>query len=62
MQLAENWRNLDPEVSINANKKVNTAIPDNNARGIESSINITQKLYIESVEVILNADDHPYWV
>jgi len=58
---AKNWTPLGDEVSVSGTAEPNAPIPDNDPAGISSTIDITDDIQIESVEVIFSADDHPFW-
>ena len=57
---AESWTTLGPEFRAEASATPAVAIPDNNASGVSSQIEITDAIAIESVEIVLTAP-HPYW-
>lgn len=59
--LAELWQPLDPEVSREYSRQPNLAIPDNQPSGIEDQIQVSDNLWLETVELVFNAEDHPYW-
>ena len=61
VETAKKWIPLDKEITTGGEASPISPIPDNNPNGIESSIEITQDFQVESVEVIFNADDHPFW-
>lgn len=58
---ARSWTMLGPEKTVSASANPNLAIPDNNTTGVSSSVDINDELTIESVEIVFNAEDHPYW-
>jgi len=58
---AETWTNAAPEVSVQQTSSPDIAIPDNDPTGVIDTINIDEKIVIESVEVVFNASDHDYW-
>jgi len=57
---AKTWTNVAAATSVTSPvKTVNTAIPNNNSTGITSTINITNDIKLEHVEVVFNAT-HPF--
>lgn len=58
---ARSWTLLGTEKTVTASANPNLAIPDNNTTGVSSSLEINDDLTIESVEIVFNAEDHPYW-
>lgn len=58
---AISWTNVGPEISAEAFKSPNLAIPDNNANGISDTVSISQNINIEFVEIYFTANDHTYW-
>lgn len=61
VQLARHWSNVPAAAMCQSSVSPNVAIPDNDAIGVESSVEIPQSFYVEHVEVVFTADDHPYW-
>lgn len=53
------WTTVQPEISASVTRTVNQAIPDNNPAGVSSTLNFTEKIRMEHVEVVFNAT-HPY--
>ena len=54
---AENWTTVEPEVvTISDEIDVDTAIPDNNAQSLVSTIGITEDIDIEWAEVVFDAE------
>ena len=54
--LAEGWTPVGPEVGVDSGVvEVNESIPDNNTVGVTRSVEITESIRIESIELILNA-------
>ena len=54
---AANWTNVEPEVVADTGViAVNQSIPDNNATGLTKTVEITDDVNVESVELILNVD------
>jgi kexin len=49
------------EVSTQAISSPNLAIPDHDLVGVTDTINITEKIRIEFVEIYFTAADHTYW-
>ncbi len=60
-RLAPHWPLLAPEITATASARPNRPIPDHDLTGVSSSVTIDRDLYLESVEITFNADDHPYW-
>ena len=58
---AANWTNVGAEVAVAAFNSPNLPIPDNNAAGVSDTIDITQEIKIEFVEIYFTAADHTYW-
>jgi kexin len=58
---AANWTNVGPEIAVAAFNSPNLPIPDNNAAGVSDTIDITQEIKIEFVEIYFTAADHTYW-
>lgn len=56
VQLAQSWTNLPAEMSTSSGVvAVNQSIPDNDTNGLTRTVNISQDMSIESVELKLNA-------
>ncbi len=47
--------------NVNGSSSPDLPIPDNNTIGVSDTINITDDVIIEFVEVYFTADDHTYW-
>lgn len=57
--LAENWQNLGPEQTVMSPAvPVDRPIPDDNAQGVSSTVEVAENLTIEFVEVFIDID-HP---
>jgi proprotein convertase subtilisin/kexin type 2 len=59
VDLALNWKNLPPKISIAVENDVNITIPDNDINGIVSTINVTDNMTVEFVDIYFDAPDHP---
>lgn len=59
VNLAKDWTNVGDVYTVNVAKAVGLPIPDNNATGVTSSINISEEFMLEHVEVVFTAT-HPY--
>ncbi|MBD2568872.1 S8 family serine peptidase [Anabaena lutea] len=60
VNLAKTWVNVGPEISTTSGTQtVGAAIPDNNVTGISRTVNITQNLKVEAVEIVFDAT-HTY--
>jgi subtilisin-like proprotein convertase family protein len=61
--MALSWReHLAPEqVSANYVRDIHMDIPDNDPAGINDSIEVTENLRVESLEITVNIPDHTYW-
>jgi len=59
VDLALNWKNLPPGRSIALVKNVGITIPDNEINGIVSTINVTDDMNVEFVDIYFDAPDHP---
>ena len=60
VNLAATWTNVGPEVSATSGLvTVNQAIPDGSLTNVNSTVNITQDITMEKVEVVFNAT-HTY--
>jgi subtilisin-like proprotein convertase family protein len=54
---AEDWTTVDPEIVTNSDQiNVDRAIPDNNGKSASSTVEITEDVEIEWVEVVFDAD------
>lgn len=56
--MAEQWGGLGPSQSTQASAEVGFVIPDDDPNGLESSVQVTDALTVEFVDVFLNAPDH----
>lgn len=61
VKMAIGWTNAGPEISVEAYKSPNIAIPDNNTNGISDTITINQNIKVEFVEIYFTTADHTYW-
>lgn len=59
VDLALNWKNLPAGRSIALEKNVGVTIPDNEANGIISTINVIDDISVEFVDIYFDAPDHP---
>jgi len=55
------WTSAGPETSTQGNSNPNLPIPDNNSTGVTDTINISEDIKVEFVEVYFTAADHTYW-
>jgi len=55
------WSSAGPEVVAQATSSPNIAIPDNNSVGVSDTIQISDDVSIEFVEIYFSAADHTYW-
>ena len=56
VNLAKNWVNVGSETSFTSGTQtVNAAIPDNSSTGISRTVNVSQNLKVETVEVVFDA-------
>lgn len=58
---ALNWQNVGREVSVSGQRQAQLPVPDDDSQGISSEITINGNLWVESVDVIVDASDHPKW-
>jgi len=58
---AASWSPLEPERSASGRATPNVPIPDDDERGVSSTITLTEDISIQHVEAIFSADDHTYW-
>ncbi len=58
---AVNWTNVGSEIFASAYDSPNLSIPDNNLTGVSDTMNFTQSIGIEFVEINFTAADHTYW-
>ncbi len=55
------WSSSGPEVVAQDTSSPNLPIPDNNSVGVSNSIQISEEMNIEFVEIYFSAADHTYW-
>ena len=54
------WSSVEPEISTTSGKiELKQTIPDDNPIGISSTVNITENITVESIEIVFDAD-HPF--
>jgi len=58
---ADTWSPAGTEVVAQATSNPNLPIPDNNSVGVSDTIQISEDLSIEFVEIYFTAADHTYW-
>ncbi len=61
VQVARHWTPAPTEVSASASGEPQQIIPDADPDGIVLALEITRDLRIESVDVTVDASDHPQW-
>ncbi len=52
---------VGPDLGVQAVSQPNAAIPDNDALGITSSVEIADDFTVEFVDITFSAPDHPHW-
>jgi kexin len=55
------WTSVGSETSTQGNSNPNLPIPDNNSTGVTDTINISEDIKVEFVEVYFTSADHTYW-
>jgi subtilisin-like proprotein convertase family protein len=58
---ALSWASAGPEATTTVSSSPNLAIPDNNSTGVSATIEITENLSVEYVDVFFSAADHTRW-
>ncbi|MBU2552579.1 MAG: S8 family serine peptidase [Proteobacteria bacterium] len=59
--MATTWTSVATETSLTGSASPGTAIPDNDATGVSSTINFGTDITVEFVEIYFSAADHTYW-
>ena len=59
---AINWQTLPAEVGVASSlRNPNLPIPDNDSNGVSDSVQFTEAINIEFVEIYFSASDHTWW-
>ena len=61
VETALDWPLVGTEVTLSKEAEPMTPIPDDNPQGVSFTLTIDEPLRVESVEVEVDAGDHPHW-